>query len=342
RAAWGPVPPSSAVMAHYFALPARTATFLSADLVSSGRDVDEAVHSTVAVLNAAVGRHGGVWPADQQQEGSMLAAFARASDALACALEVQRELQASKVFGLRTGVHTGEEQVHGQVSYFGRVTARTDRLRDLGHGGQVLVSRATADLVADHLPEGASLADLGTNRLRDLSRPAHVYQLCHKELADSFPPLRSLDRYPHNLAVQLTSLVGRDTAVVEVGALLVDHGLVTLTGSGGCGKTRMALQVAAEALGATADEAWFVDLSAVADPGLVPATATLAASDLGNSSGSYSALVFIDNNRPISLSTSAPSGPASAKRALTSAWSWPAALMPNRTPVTTSAEFMAA
>jgi len=272
----------------------------------------------------------------------MLAAFARASDALACALEVQRELQASKVFGLRTGVHTGEEQVHGQVSYFGRVTARTDRLRDLGHGGQVLVSRATADLVADHLPEGASLADLGTNRLRDLSRPAHVYQLCHKELADSFPPLRSLDRYPHNLAVQLTSLVGRDTAVVEVGALLVDHGLVTLTGSGGCGKTRMALQVAAEALGATADEAWFVDLSAVADPGLVPATATLAASDLGNSSGSYSALVFIDNNRPISLSTSAPSGPASAKRALTSAWSWPAALMPNRTPVTTSAEFMAA
>ncbi len=154
--------------------------------------------------------------------------------------------------------------------------ARTDRLRDLGHGGQVLVCRTSAGLVADHLPDGASLADLGAHRLRDLSRPAEVYQLCHPELADGFRPLSSIDRYPHNLAVQLTSLVGRDAAVAEVGALLADHGLVTLTGSGGCGKTRLALQVAADALGARADEAWFVDLSAVADPGLVPGTAMAA------------------------------------------------------------------
>jgi len=143
-------------------------------------------------------------------------------------------------------------------------------LRDLGHPGQVLVSRAAADLAAGHLPPGASLADLGRHRMRDLSRPEHVYQLCHPELPAGFPPLRSLDRFRHNLAVQLTSFVGREAAMAELGELLAEHGLVSVTGSGGCGKTRLALQVAAEALGDRADETWFVDLSGLAGPGLVP------------------------------------------------------------------------
>ena len=244
RAAWGPVPLGPAVMAQHFALPAGTTTFLSADLVSSGsgRDVDETVQSTVAVFNAAVGRHGGARQAGQQESGPMLAAFARPSDAVACALDVQAELQASRVSWLRAGVHTGEAQVHGEVCYFGHAVARTGRLRDLGHGGQVLVCRSTADLVADHLPEGASLADLGAHRMADLSRPAQVYQLCHPDLGADFSPLRSLDRYPHNLPVQLTSFVGREDALAEVGRLLADHGLVTIVGSGGCGKTRLALQ----------------------------------------------------------------------------------------------------
>ncbi|MGA3219501.1 MAG: LuxR family transcriptional regulator, partial [Acidimicrobiales bacterium] len=266
-----------------FALPAGTTTFVSADVDGSasrweGRDdeVVGAMDDIDAVFRAAVGRHGGVRPVEQRERGSFLAAFARASEALACALDVQRQLQANKLSCLRAGLHTGEAQVRDEVRYFGQAVARTGRVRDLGHGGQVLVSRASAELVADHLPAGARLTDLGPHRMADLSRPVQVYQLCHPDLAADFPPLRSLDRHPHNLAVQLTSFVGREAALAEVAELLANHGLVTLTGSGGCGKTRLALQVAAEVLGARADEAWFVDLSALSDAGLVPSAAVAA------------------------------------------------------------------
>ena len=108
--------------------------------------------------------------------------------------------------------------------------------------------------------------------MHDLSRPVQVYQLCHPDLGADFPPLRSLDRHPHNLGVQLTSFVGREAALAEVGGLLANQGLVTVVGSGGCGKTRLALQVAADALGTRVDQAWFVDLSGTADPDLVPST----------------------------------------------------------------------
>ncbi|HXW80116.1 MAG TPA: hypothetical protein VEJ84_11500, partial [Acidimicrobiales bacterium] len=283
RAAWGPVPSGAAVMAQYFALPAGTTTFLSADVVSSasrwegGGDKGGEVMSGVdAVFSAAVGRHGGASPPRQPKGRSLLAAFARPSEALACALDVQRELQVDGLSCVRAGVHTGEAQVQGEARYFGQAVARAGRLRDLGHGGQVLVSLASAELAAEHLPEGTTLVNLGAQRMRDLSRPVQVYQLCHPDLAYAFPALRSLDRYPHNLPVQLTSLVGRDDVVSEICALLAGHGLVTLTGSGGCGKTRLALQVAGEALGARAQEAWFVDLSALADPSLVPGAAMAA------------------------------------------------------------------
>ena len=229
-----------------------------------------------AVVGAAVGRHGGVQPVEHSLGGPFMAAFARASEAVACALDIQRQLQANKVSRLRVGLNTGEAQVLDELRYFGQAVARADRLRDLGHRGQVLLSRATADMVADHLPAGASLADLGSQRTRDLGRPEQVYQLCHPDLDSDFPPLRSLDQHPHNLAVQLTSFVGRQEAVAQVSGLVARHGLVTLTGSGGCGKTRLALQVAAEALGAQVEEAWFVDLSGLADPGLVPAAVMAA------------------------------------------------------------------
>ncbi len=276
RAIRGPVPLGAAVlMAQPFALPAGTTTFLSADVDGSasrweaGNEAGEAMNGMEAVFSAAVGRHGGVRLGGQREGGSFLAAFAGASEALACALDVQRELQANQLSWLRAGLHTGEAQV-SEVRYFGQAVARTKRLRDLGHGGQVLVSRASADLVADRLPAGASLTDVGPHRMHDLSRPVQVYQLCHPDLGADFPPLRSLDRHPHNLPVQLTSFVGREAAVAEVGGLLAIHGLVTVIGSGGCGKTRLALQVAAQALGARAEEAWFVDLSGLADPDLVP------------------------------------------------------------------------
>jgi predicted ATPase/class 3 adenylate cyclase/DNA-binding CsgD family transcriptional regulator len=282
RAVWGPVPLAPAVMAQSFGLPAGTTTFVSADVDSSalrregGGEVGQAMGAIDAVFSAAVGRHGGVRPMGQGEGGSFLAAFARASEALACALDVQRQLQADNLSCLRAGLHTGEAEVRDEVRYFGQAVARTGRLRDLGHGGQVLVSRASADLVADRLPAGASMTDLGPHRMHDLSRPVQVYQLCHPDLAADFPPLLSLDRHPHNLAVQLTSFVGREAALAEVGGLLANHGLVTLIGSGGCGKTRLALQVAAEALGARADEAWFVDLSGLTDPALVPSAVMTA------------------------------------------------------------------
>ena len=166
-AVWGAVPLGAAVTPSSFALPAGTTTFVSADVDGpasrrevAGDELGGVIRGIGAVFSAAVGRHGGVRPEGQREEGSFLAAFARASEALGCALDVQRQLRADKVFCLRAGVHTGEAQVRAEVRYFGPAVARAGRLRDLGHGGQVLVSRASADLAADHLPTGASLADL--------------------------------------------------------------------------------------------------------------------------------------------------------------------------------------
>jgi predicted ATPase/DNA-binding CsgD family transcriptional regulator len=181
------------------------------------------------------------------------------------------------------GLHSGEVGTGEGPWYSSYAAVRAARLGGLGHGGQALLSRACADLVAGRLPARTSLVDLGSHRMADLGRPEQVHQLCHPDLGYEFPPLRSLDRYPHNLSVQLTSFVGREAAVAELGQLLAPHGLVTITGSGGCGKTRLALQVAAEALGERADEAWFVDLSGLSGlsgPALVP-SAVMAAMGVG-------------------------------------------------------------
>jgi predicted ATPase/DNA-binding CsgD family transcriptional regulator len=132
----------------------------------------------------------------------------------------------------------------------------------------VLLSGATHDLVADHHQlTGVEFVDLGTHRLRDLARPEHVFQLCHPDLAGEFPPLRGLDAVPNNLPTQLTSFIGRSAEVAEVARLVTQHRLVTLTGSGGCGKTRLAVQAAAELSASFPDGAWFVDLSPVGESG---------------------------------------------------------------------------
>ena len=165
RAVGGPVRLGAAVMMRQsFALPAGTTTFISAEVDSfasrwegGGDEVGDAMNGMEAVFSAAVGRHGGVRPVGYREGDAFLAAFARTSEALACALEVQRELQANRLSCLRAGLHTGEAQVCDKVRYFGQAVARTARLRDLGHGGQVLVSRASADLVADQLPGGGQV-----------------------------------------------------------------------------------------------------------------------------------------------------------------------------------------
>jgi Tetratricopeptide repeat len=173
-----------------------------------------------------------------------------AADAVGAAQDVQRALMANthrRQAGarLRMGIHTGEVDAREPRAYGGPALGRGARLRDVAHGGQVLLSSVTASLVADGLPAGAWLVDLGAHRLRDLSRPERIFELCHAELADEFPPPRSLDALANNLPLQVTSFVGRGRELAVVEELIGTRPLVTLTGSGGCGKTRLAVHAAA-------------------------------------------------------------------------------------------------
>lgn len=261
-----------------FSLPAGTVTFLLADVEGSVRRWEEdqkAMAKDMArfpkIIDAAVGKHDGVRRVGQGEGDSVLVAFAQASDALVCALAIQRTL-ASELphIRLRMALHTGESQRRDVAHYFDPAINRCARLRDIGHGGQILLSRTTYDLVVERIPEGAWLWDLGSHRLRDLARPEDVFQLCHSDLDEEFPPLRSLDALPNNLPVQLTSFIGREAAIADVERLLSESRAITLTGSGGCGKTRLAVQVAAVILDRFPDGVWWVDLAPVADPNLVP------------------------------------------------------------------------
>ena len=213
--------------------------------------------------------HDGVRPVEQGEGDSFVAAFARASDALAAALELQRAPLAP--IRLRIGVHTGEVQLRDEGNYAGPTINRTARLRDLGQGGQTVLSGVTEALVVDRLPADAWLTDLGTHPLRDLPRPERVVQLCHPDLRNDFPPLRTASTViSHNLPVQLTSFVGRGAQMTDVEKLLVDNRLVTLTGAGGAGKTRLAVEIAARIAPEFRDGAWYVDLAPITHPGIVP------------------------------------------------------------------------
>jgi predicted ATPase/DNA-binding CsgD family transcriptional regulator len=151
----------------------------------------------------------------------------------------------------------------------GRAVIRTARLRAIGHGGQILCSGSTADLAGDDLPDGVTLVALGAHRLKDLGRPEQVFHVCHPGLRREFPPLRSLDAIPNNLPVHLTSFIGREAELADLARLASQHRLVTLTGSGGIGKTRMAAALAAELVATYPDGAWWVELAPLADPALV-------------------------------------------------------------------------
>ncbi|HKY78250.1 MAG TPA: LuxR family transcriptional regulator [Acidimicrobiia bacterium] len=257
------------------ALPTGTVTLLLADVEGSTRlwetepePMTEAMARLDRVLGETVPGHGGVRPVEQGEGDSFVIAFPRASDAVACALDLQRAPLAP--IRLRIGLHTGEAELRDEGNYMGPAVNRAARLRDLGHGGQTVMSGATHDLVVDRLPEGAWLTDLGRHRLRDLARPEQVVQLCHPDLPAEFSPLRSLDSFAHNLPVQLTSFIGRETEMAEVRRLLGDNRLVTLIGVGGAGKTRLALQVAAETLAEFPGGVWQVDLAPLSDPAVVP------------------------------------------------------------------------
>jgi predicted ATPase/class 3 adenylate cyclase/DNA-binding CsgD family transcriptional regulator len=259
-------------------LPTGTVTLLLADVEGSTRlweTQPKEMTAAIAQLNQTVSEiiasRDGVRPVEQGEGDSFVAAFARASDAVAAALEMQRAPLAP--IRLRIGLHTGEIQLRDEGNYAGPTINRTARLRDLGHGGQTLLSGATEAMVLDALPPDAWLSDLGSHALRDLPRPERVVQLCHPDVVNEFPPLRVPKAIiSQRLPVQLTSFVGRQAELAQVQQLLAENRVVTLTGAGGVGKTRLAIQVAAGIAGEFADGVWYVDLAPITDPELVAVT----------------------------------------------------------------------
>ncbi len=278
----------SIVSERTFHVPVGVVTFMLTDIEGSTRlweSAADAMGAAVArhyeLLDAAIALHGGVRPVEQGEGDSVVAAFTLASDALAASLDVQRAFcaetwPAGAALKLRVALHTGEAQLRDEGNYFGRAVNRCARLRAIAHGGQVVLSRATHDLVLDRLPDGAGLEDLGVHRLRDLGRPEHVFGLLHPDLPGDFGELRSLDALPNSLPGELTSFVGRRAELGRVRELLGSARLLTLTGAGGCGKTRLALQAAADAIDDHPDGVWWVELARLEDAGLLPAAVIVA------------------------------------------------------------------
>src|ERR1700761_7035426 len=251
-------------------LPTGTVTLLLADVEGSTRlwetqpdQMTAALARLNQVVSATIAEHDGVRPVEQGEGDSFVAAFARASDAVACALELQRAPLAP--IRLRIGIHTGEIQLRDESNYAGPTINRTARLRDLGHGAQTLLSGTTESLVLDGLPDDVWLTDLGTHSLRDLPRPERVMQLCHPDLVNDFAPLRVATAViSQRLPVQFTSFVGREADIAQVRDLV--------------SKNRMAIQVAGQFSGDFSDGVWYVDLAPITDPDLVAITTARALS----------------------------------------------------------------
>lgn len=262
--------------------PSGTVTCLFSDIEGSTR-IELAVGSTRyrdirerhrELLRSAFAAHDGY---EQSTEGdSFFVLFRRALDGIAAAADAQRAIAAEPwpdgvEIRVRMGLHTGEIESVGD-DVIGYDINRCARIASAAHGGQVLLSSATRGLVGEALPEGVTIRDLGRHRLKDLREPEQLGQLLIDGLPDSFPPIRSLDARPNNLPTQLTTFVGRETELAEARELLGTTRLLTLTGPGGTGKTRLSLQLAAAAADDFPDGVWFVALDAVRDPTLVVPT----------------------------------------------------------------------
>jgi len=203
------------------------------------------------------------------------AAFELPSDGVAAALAGQRAIRAEAwpdVTGplkVRMGLHTGESQER-DGDFYGPEVNLAVRVMGLGYGGQILLSEITAGLVKKSLPENCSLSGLGEHRLKGISYPVQIYQLCHPDLAAEFPELKSMAAFKHNLRRQLSTFIGREKELVDVKRLLQHTRLLTLLGPGGTGKTRLMLQVAEEVIEDYSDGVWLVELAPLTDPGMIP------------------------------------------------------------------------
>src|SRR4029453_4061781 len=255
-------------------LPSGTVTFFFTDLESSTRlweELPEAMADALArhdeILRDAVDAHEGV--VLSRMGDGIAAAFASAPHAVAAAVEVQ-QLMATEPWTetgplrARMGLHTDEGRMRAPGEYMNQPLDGGPRLLATAHGGQVLLSDATAGVTRGRLPESVELVDLGEHRLRDLAEPMRVFQLTHPDLPREFPAIRSLDALPGNLPAQLTSFVGREPELAGLGKALDEWRLVTLTGTGGVGKTRLALQVGGGGVPRFVAGAWLCEL-AVAD-----------------------------------------------------------------------------
>jgi predicted ATPase/class 3 adenylate cyclase len=255
-------------------------TFLFTDVEGSTRLLErhpDAYRSAIArhhtiLFRAVEQSHGSVF---ETAGDAVYAAFTSPRDAVAAALRAQRDLDEVSwgevgPLRVRMGLHTGEVERQGD-HYFGAALYRCARLTDAAHGGQVLLSSATAELVREALPAATDLRDLGHHRLKDLQRPERIFQVVAPGLAVDFPALRTLESFPNNLPIQPTPLIGREREVVRARDLLQhpETRLLTLTGPGGVGKTRLGLQIAAEALREFPDGTFFVDLAPVISADLV-------------------------------------------------------------------------
>jgi predicted ATPase/class 3 adenylate cyclase len=270
-------------------LPTGTVSLVCTDIEGStrllhalGQRYAEALAKHRRLLRTAFAEHRGC-EVDTQGD-AFFYAFPRAYDAVAGAVAAQRTLAAhawpeALPLRVRIGIHTGEPTATGE-GYVGIDVHRAARVMSAGHGGQVLLTQSTRDLLPDELSDALSLRDLGEHRLKDFTRPERVYQLLIPGLENDFPALKTLESRPTNLPIQPTPLIGREVQVMEALTLVrrEDVRLVTFTGAGGTGKTRLSLQVAAELLADFEDGVFFVDLAAITDPHLFIPTVAQALS----------------------------------------------------------------
>ncbi|HET9849841.1 MAG TPA: adenylate/guanylate cyclase domain-containing protein [Candidatus Dormibacteraeota bacterium] len=266
-------------------LPTGTVTFLFTDIEGStrllqkvGSQFSDILDDHSAIMRAAIAASHGVEVGTAGD--SFFAAFREPVDGVQAAVTAQRDLGAhpwahGEPVRVRMGLHTGRGELGGD-GYVGIDVHRAARIADAAHGGQVLLSDVTARLVEAALPSGVRVRALGEHRLKDLASSERLHQLEIEGLPSDFPPPRSIEARPSNLPAELTSFVGRDAEIAEVERLLKRGRLVTLTGAGGSGKTRLAIRVASRLLGSFADGVCFVDLSSIEDPALVASTVAKA------------------------------------------------------------------
>ena len=258
-------------------LPIGTITYLFTDVEGSTplwqrhlHDMRSVMARHDSLLTSTVEANGGTVVRPRGEGDSIFAVFLRATDAVGAACAAQQLLlretwPAGISLNVRMALHTGESELRDH-DYYGNAVNRCARLRSIAHGGQILISEATAQLVRDDLSGEISLRELGSHRLKDLQRPEQVFQLIHPDLPADFPALNSLDAHPHNLPVQLTSFVGREEEINEVNGLLSTARLVTLAGTGGSGKTRLAQEIGASVIENYPEGVWFIGLTTLMDP----------------------------------------------------------------------------